>query len=89
MKKRKLADGKEIDVRVLRGWCGNYDEYYECYFPDDAKKDRLEEIKKLKELIAEFEKTGDTESLEYAMGMLKLAETSYEEFCEFAKELKK
>lgn len=90
MKKRKLIDGREIDVRVFgKSWCGGYDEYCECYFPEDAKKERLEKIEELKKLIKEFELTGDKDSLEYAKEELKIAEKSYDNFCEFAKGLKK
>lgn len=80
MKKRKMADGTELDVRVLGFLFGSADEYYEYYYPEDAKKERLEQIENIKNLINEFKENGDTESLKYAEDKLKLAEDSYNDF---------
>lgn len=78
--KRKMIDGTELDVRVLGSLFGFADEYYEYYFPNEAKKERLEQIENIKALIEEFKETGDKDSLKYAENILKLAESSYENF---------
>lgn len=75
-----MADGTELDVRVLGSLFGFADEYYEYYFPEEAKKERLEQIENIKTLIAEFKETGDNDSLKYAEERLKLAEDSYNDF---------
>ena len=84
--KRKLADGKYIDVRVLGSFTGWYDEYAEIYFPEEAKKDRLAAIAKLEELIEEFRDT-DKDSYEYAVEKLVLAKAAYDNFVDFMKPL--
>ena len=80
MKKRKMADGTELDVRVLGFLFGSADEYYEYYYPEDAKKKRIEQIENIKKLIEEFKETGDNDSLKYAEERLKLAEGAYNNF---------
>lgn len=80
MKKRKMVDGTELDVQVLGSLFGFADEYYEYYYPEDAKKERLEQIENIKTLIDEFKKTGDNDSLKYAEERLKLAEGAYNDF---------
>ena len=82
MKKRKMADGTVLDTRVLGMLFGFADEEYEYYFPEEAKKERLEQIEHIKDLICEFKKTGDTDSLKYAEKKLELAEGSYDNFIE-------
>ena len=80
MKKRKMADGTELDVRVLGFLFGSADEYYEYYYPEDEKKKRIEQIENIKKLIEEFKETGDNDSLKYAEERLKLAEGAYNNF---------
>ena len=75
-----MADGTELDVRVLGFLFGSADEYYEYYYPEDAKKKRIEQIENIKKLIEEFKETGDNDSLKYAEERLKLAEGAYNNF---------
>ena len=78
--KKLLKNGKLIDTRVLKPFCGWCDEYAEMYLPDKAEKDRLAQINELEDLIEEFKKNNDKDSYEYAVEELKLAKGSYNEF---------
>ena len=77
--KRRMADGKMIDTRLLREFCGWADEYAEMYLPEEAKRDRLAQIAELESLIEEFRNT-DKDSFDFAVRTLKHAKGAYNEF---------
>lgn len=82
MAKRKMADGTVLDERVIGLTFGPVDDEYEYYFPEETKKERLEKIEYIKDLICEFKEVGDVDSLKSAEEALELAESSYDNFIE-------